>query len=226
MAQQLIVDFLAELAAKVQLPEPIVEFGSLQVEADQPGDLRPLFAGREFTGTDMRAGPGVDRIEDLRALSYGDGEVGTALCLDTLEHCDDPLAAGRELHRVLRDDGVCVVSSVMLFPIHAYPSDYWRFTPEGMRTVLSAFDSVWVVGVGPAQLPMQVIAVATKRRPLALEPGMFRTLEAEQRRWDLAPGKVRFGIVQVSLRELLGELVRQLPRVAMQRASARLHGDP
>jgi len=28
----------------------------------------------------MRRGPGVDRVEDLRALSFADGEVGTALC--------------------------------------------------------------------------------------------------------------------------------------------------
>ena len=75
------------------LPEPIVEFGSMQVEPGQPNDLRRLFAGRDFTGTDMRPGPGVDRVEDLRALTYPDASVGTALCLDTLEHCADPLAA-------------------------------------------------------------------------------------------------------------------------------------
>ena len=82
----------------------------------------------------MRDGPGVDRVEDLRALSFADGEIGTALCLDTLEHCEDPIAAGRELSRVVSPDGgTVIVSSVMLMPIHGYPSDYWRFTPAGLR---------------------------------------------------------------------------------------------
>ena len=50
----------------------------------------------------MREGPGVDRVEDLRALSFRDGSVGTALCLDTLEHCADPPQACRELRACAR----------------------------------------------------------------------------------------------------------------------------
>ncbi len=68
MAQRLIREFVEELSRAVELPDPIVEFGSMQVEADQDGDLRPLFPGRTFIGTDMREGPGVDRVEDLRSL--------------------------------------------------------------------------------------------------------------------------------------------------------------
>ena len=78
MAQRLIRDFVGDLMRVLELPDPVVEFGALQVEADQDGDLRPLFAGRSYVGTDMREGPGVDRVEDLRALTFGDGAVGTA----------------------------------------------------------------------------------------------------------------------------------------------------
>jgi len=104
----------------------------------------------------MRRGPGVDRVEDLRALSFADGEVGTALCLDTLEHCEDPVAACRELARVTAaDGGVCVISSVMLFGIHGYPSDYFRFTPEGFRSMLSASTRRGMAGVGGPDIPTQ-----------------------------------------------------------------------
>ena len=78
MAQRLIRDFVGDLMRVLELPDPVVEFGALQVEADQDGDLRPLFAGRSYVGTNMREGPGVDRVEDLRALTFGDGAVGTA----------------------------------------------------------------------------------------------------------------------------------------------------
>jgi SAM-dependent methyltransferase len=222
LAQQLIADFVTELADRMELAEPIVEFGSLQVEPGQPNDLRRLFAGRAFVGTDMRSGPGVDRVEDLRELTFGDGEVGTALCLDTLEHCADPAAACRELHRVVADRGLCVVSSVMFFPVHGYPEDYWRFTPEGLRVLLAPFDDVWACGVGHPELPMQVVAVAAKGRSLGLGAEPFATLARAQHDWNRAEGKIRLGVLHVPVGEMARTLATELPRAAAQRAVARL----
>lgn len=222
MAQWLITNFVAELGQLIDLPEPIVEFGSLQVEPDQANDLRLVFPDKTFIGTDLRPGVGVDRIEDLRSLSFADGEIGTALCLDTLEHCSDPLAACRELHRVLRPGGVCAVTSVMWFAIHGYPHDYWRFTPEGMRVMLDSFDSVWVRGVGHPLLPTQVVAVAGKGRDIALTDESFSCLEKIQENWDRAPGRVRFGPVHVTPAEFLKAGARDLPRAGAQRAVAYL----
>jgi SAM-dependent methyltransferase len=222
VAQQLIVDFVAELARTIELPEPIVEFGSLQVEPDQPNDLRRLLGDRDFTGTDIRPGPGVDRVEDLRSLSYADGELGTALCLDTLEHCEDPRQACRELHRVVRPGGLCVISSVMLFPIHGYPNDYWRFTPEGFRVLLEPFDAVDVIGIGHPDVPTQVIGAGRKGGQLDFSLNRFQTLTAEQEEWRRAEGKVRFGVVHVPLRELATTLAGELPRAVKERAKARL----
>ena len=65
--------------------------------------------------------------------------MGSALCLDTLEHCADPVAACRELARVTAPGGICVISSVMLFGIHGYPDDFFRFTPEAFRSMLGGF---------------------------------------------------------------------------------------
>jgi len=224
LAQQLIADFVAELAERMGLTEPIVEFGSLQVEPGQPNDLRRLCGGRDFVGTDLRPGPGVDRVEDLRRLSFGDEEIGTAFCLDTLEHCADPLTACRELHRVLSPGGLCVVSSVMFFPVHGYPQDYWRFTPEGLRLLLAPFDDVWACGIGHPELPMQVIAVAGKGRSLGLGDEPFTTLAEAQRQWDRAEGKIRLGILHVPLAEMARTLAAELPRAAAQRTAARLRG--
>lgn len=223
MAQAVIFDVVRELSSTLPMAEPIVEFGSLQVEPDQPHDLRPLFSGRRFVGTDLRPGRGVDQVEDLRALSFGDGEVGTALCLDTLEHCEDPLAACRELHRVLAPGGICVISSVMFFPIHGYPQDFWRFTPEGFRRLLAPFAEVRVEALGHPELPTQVIGVGIKAPAEGRLAGLrLETVRLAQQRWERAEGKVRFDIVHVSLRQLGGAMVRELPRAAWQRAGARI----
>ena len=221
MAQELIRDFVAELARAVELPDPVVEFGSLRVDASVDNDLRPLFPGRRYIGTDLREGPGVDRVEDLRRLSFADGEIGTALCLDTLEHCEDPLAACREMHRVLRPGGVCVISSVMLFGIHAYPQDFWRFTPDGFRLLLRDFDDRWVAGIGDPQIPTQVVGVGAKGRRLDLSLERFPSLAATQADWERASGRVRVGPLRLSVRDGARLLARELPRAALERVGER-----
>jgi SAM-dependent methyltransferase len=221
MAQPLIRSFVEDLMQVVDFPDPVVEFGALQVEAEQENDLRPLFAGQPFTGSDMRAGPGVDRVEDLRSLSFADGEVGTALCLDTLEHCEDPPAACRELRRVTAEGGICVISSVMLFGIHGYPNDYFRFTPEGFRSMLSGFEWSAAVGIGDPAIPGQVVGVGA-RRELGVELAALPSLAAVQAEWDEAVGRVRIGPFRMPVRDALALGARELPRAVAQRARARL----
>jgi hypothetical protein len=222
VAYDLLYQFVSDLHRAIDFPEPIVEFGSMQVEEGQPNDLRPLFAGRDYTGTDFRAGPGVDRIEDLRSLSYGDGEIGTALCLDTLEHCADPLTACREMHRVLADGGLCVITSVMLIGIHAYPSDYWRFTPEGFRVLLADFDDVDVAGMGHPECPFFVYGAATKGRELGVALAETPHLAKAQAEYERAEGKLKLGPLRYSIRELGTALKGELPRVLRERAARRL----
>lgn len=222
MAHRLLYDFVSDLARAIDLPEPIVEFGSLQVEQGQPNDLRPLFTGKEFIGTDFREGPGVDRVEDLRDLTFSDEEVGTALCLDTLEHCADPLTACREMHRVVRSGGLCVITSVMLIGIHAHPSDYWRFTPEGFKTLLADFDHADATGMGDPSHPFFVFGAATKGRPLDVELSELPALSRAQEEWARAEGKLRVGPFRYSLRGFAGVVLQELPRAARQRAAARL----
>ncbi len=222
MAQRLIKQFVGDVAAAVELPDPIYDFGSMQVEAEQDGDLRPLFAGRPFVGVDMRPGPGVDEVMDLRSLPLTDGSVGTAICVDTLEHCEDPPQACRELGRVTADGGVCIIASVMLFGIHAYPSDYFRFTPEAFRSMLehAGFDDVWVFGLGDPGIPTQVVGVGAKGRTLGLSLDRLPSLHGAQQSYEAAHGKVRVGPFDFGVRELLAPLVKQAPRLARERASA------
>jgi len=218
MAQELIRHFVADLQRAEAMPGPVYDFGALQVEAAQDGDLRPLFAGVPFTGVDMRPGPGVDAVMDLRDLTLGAGSVGTALCLDTLEHCEDPPQACRELARVTAPGGICVLASVMLFGIHAYPSDYFRFTPEAFRSMLAqGFDDVWAVGIGHPDFPSQVVGVGVKGRTLDLSLDRLPGLAAAQRHYERGHGRVRVGIFNYPPRELAGALLRQAPRVIRER---------
>ncbi len=49
------------------------------------------------------------------------------------------------------------MSSVTNFPIHDYPFDYWRFTPEAFRSLLKNFSSRFVDQVGVENFPHTVV---------------------------------------------------------------------
>jgi hypothetical protein len=95
----------------------------------------------------------------------------------------------------------------MLFGIHGYPEDYFRFTPEGFRTMLSGFDDVWVTGIGHPDIPTWVVGVGAKSRSLGLSLDSFPSLVEAQRQHDERPG-VKLGVHTHPRREVLRALVR------------------
>ncbi|NLF37862.1 class I SAM-dependent methyltransferase [bacterium] len=155
--------FVEAVDRAITLPEPVVEIGSFQVEGQEKyADLRSLFAGRAFIGCDMRPGKGVDRIEDLHKLTFADASVGTVIMLDTLEHVRNCFQAMEEVRRVLKPGGVVLMTSVMLCPIHDYPCDYWRFTPQGFEALLDGFETRRVYSDRPKLFPRSVYALGVK----------------------------------------------------------------
>lgn len=146
---------------------PIVELGS-RAEAGQIGlaDLRPFFPNRVYIGYDAAPGPGVNRVEDIHKMpSLEDNFAGTILCLDTLEHCTQPLMTMRQIYRCVQESGLVVISSHMYAPAHPGSGygDYWRFTPQGFRDVLLAdFGAKMVLYQGEKSFPITVVGLATK----------------------------------------------------------------
>jgi len=154
---------LVEAAVAVfQPPDPVVEIGSLLVQDRAVGDLRPFFAGREFIGCDMQPGPGVDRVERLEALSFADGFAGTVLCLNVFEHAWEFWRGAQEIARITRPGGLALVTAPFEFHIHAYPDDYFRFTPRGLARLMGGFRSVIYGWQGHPKTPRLVFAGGIK----------------------------------------------------------------
>jgi len=176
-------DFIHVCAESLPITEPVMEFGAYQVEGQEGfADLRPLFPGKKYVGCDVRQGPGVDLIVDAQMTSLPDGSVGTVLSVDTLEHVVDPAAVAREAFRILREDGIFILVTVMNFIIHEHPQDYWRFTPGGIGLLLGIFPERLVVSAGNPLNPHTVAGVGAKR------PGTI----GESFRKGLDAWKVRF----------------------------------
>lgn len=53
------------------------------------------------------------------------------------EHIPDPLSAAKNVHSMLREGGVFLISTPFLIHYHPSPLDLWRWTKEGMATFLA-----------------------------------------------------------------------------------------
>jgi SAM-dependent methyltransferase len=149
------------VAETFELPEPIVEIGSYLVPGQEKlANLRPLFPGKSYLGLDQRPGPGVDQVQDVESLDLPDEFAGTVIALSTFEHVPRFWRGFDEVRRILRPGGAFLVACPFYFHIHAYPSDYWRFTPEALRLLLSDYASLILGWQGPRTRPANVWALA------------------------------------------------------------------
>jgi SAM-dependent methyltransferase len=176
------------VAETFDLPGPVLEVGSYQPDGpDGLTDLRPLFPGRRYTGIDVRPGPGVDDIADVEALPYADASFGTVLALETFEHVAHFWRGFAEVRRVLRPDGVLLVSSPFYFHIHLHPNDYWRFTPEALRLLLFDYPSKIIGTHGPRTRPTGVWSVAFREGRAAITAAEYQAYQTRMHRYARMP---------------------------------------
>lgn len=102
--------------------------------------FQKMFDGRvhEHVGCDVvqSSESRVDVICAATDLPFADASYDTVLITQVIEHVADHQAMLREAFRVLRSDGVLILSGPMYWPLHEEPYDFFRFTEYGLRFLL------------------------------------------------------------------------------------------
>lgn len=103
--------------------------------------LSPPSRARRYLGVDLEANyyqnaTELDLVWDGRTIPLPSSSVECAVCTEVLEHCPDPLAVLREIHRVLKPGGVLFLTIPFLWPLHDVPHDEYRYTPFTIQRLL------------------------------------------------------------------------------------------
>lgn len=176
------------VAETFDLPGPILEIGSYHVEGQESlCNVRSYFPGKPYLGVDVRPGPGVDCIASVEALPQPDASFGTVIAMSTFEHVPRFWRGFEEVHRVLRPDGVFLVSCPFYFHIHNFPSDYWRFTPEAFELLLQGYPNKIIGWHGAKSRPSSVWSVAFREQHAAITTSEYEAYQTRVKRYARQP---------------------------------------
>lgn len=91
-----------------------------------------LFTYDSYTKTDIGHAEHVDIVCTAYDIPVADNSYDSVVCTQVYEHLEDPFAAAREMHRVLRPGGHAVVTVPQMNELHEQPHDYFRYTSFGL----------------------------------------------------------------------------------------------
>ena len=108
----------------------------------------PLFRpyARRYVGLDVgRTTPQVDVVGGASATPFASGRFDAVLCSQVLEHVPDPMVTVKEIARLLKPGGRVLLSTHGTFIYHPHPTDFWRWTQEGLKKLFvdsGCFDEI------------------------------------------------------------------------------------
>lgn len=120
----------------------IVDIGGKKVRKRGLFDLARYGADVTYVNTEKADEP--DVLADASSIPLPDHSFDIAIMGEILEHLPDPIRALKEASRLLKPGGKLLATVPFLYPIHADPDDYGRYTDSYWREAarLAGFSSV------------------------------------------------------------------------------------
>jgi hypothetical protein len=151
-----------------------LEIGSFDVN----GGVADLF--ENYTGTDMRAGPGVDVVVNSHDIVdvFGPRRFDTIVWLESAEHDEAFWLTMENINQLIKPAGYLIVSAPTIsYPNHMFPEDFWRFTVEGMFTLLGGWEVLVIEELHGETICALAQHVANPRKALVVAQKRIRDLE-------------------------------------------------
>ncbi|UKO98440.1 class I SAM-dependent methyltransferase [Nostoc sp. UHCC 0870] len=142
--------------------EKILDVGTSQRFAKELRPYESWFNGKEYIAAGYNPSSqygkyNCDCHQDIEAMTFEKNHFDGIICLEVLEHVENPFQAVNEIKRVLKKNGMLLLTVPFLLQYHGkgsssqshenYP-DFWRFTHEGLQQLFKDFQKLDVVPLG------------------------------------------------------------------------------
>jgi SAM-dependent methyltransferase len=105
-----------------------------------------LVEGWWYVNLDWSTKP--DIFADVANLPVVSESIDVILCTEVLEHLENPPACIQGIYRILKSGCTGFFSVPFMYPVHADPFDFHRFSADGLRQLLCSFQSVTIISMG------------------------------------------------------------------------------
>ncbi|MBI3591351.1 MAG: class I SAM-dependent methyltransferase [Candidatus Melainabacteria bacterium] len=91
-----------------------------------------------------------DYLSELPKINLPDSSVDTVLSFSVLEHVSEPFETIKEFKRILKNNGVFIISVPQYWHLHDEPHDYYRFTKHILKEKITkaGFEIIYLKELG------------------------------------------------------------------------------
>ena len=152
--------------------EKILDYGC----GERPDEWMFKTKFQQYIGADLPGGKYADcTIGPENQLPVEDESIDCVLSTQVLEHVKNTRSYLKEAYRVLKPNGSLLLSTHGMWPYHPHPTDYWRWTLEGLELEISraGFEIIQIQSIfSLASIGLQFWQDSTEGRV----PSLFRPI--------------------------------------------------
>lgn len=107
-------------------------------------------AATDYIALDAFSNENIDVVADITNTGLEGNSFDTVICTHVFEHIPRPWLATREISRLLKKEGICIITAPFIQTSHADPEDYFRYTVQGLESLFrdNGFEIVESGGYG------------------------------------------------------------------------------
>ncbi|HEY4490296.1 MAG TPA: class I SAM-dependent methyltransferase [Candidatus Paceibacterota bacterium] len=104
----------------------VIDIGGKKIKKRGLFDISEF--SKDITYVNIEKNDKPDILADASSIPLPNESFDTAIMGELLEHVPDPLAVLKEAYRLLKPNGIVLATVPFMYPIHADPFDYGRYT--------------------------------------------------------------------------------------------------
>ncbi len=124
--------------------QTVLEIGASQTYSP----YKELFKARRYFSLDRDFAFGPHLCSDIHQIGIQNDKIDAVLLFEVLEHILYPHQAIEEVYRVLKPNGLCILSTRFIFQYHPSPKDYYRFSQDALQALFEKFKEVTILPHG------------------------------------------------------------------------------